>query len=190
MPPGVENTSSEEVSPTSPRSPEADGGQGDGTGSTARRGVRTVVLSVVALVGLAGLAIGTLFTSLGPSERPAPGAGPAIGGPAISGTVSLASELRGRLSEGETLFIIAHKGPGPPFAVKRVIGPHFPLTYRLGPEDVMAAGMPFEGEVSISARLSQSGTAGPAQPSDLEGEHPGRVAVGAQGVDVVITQVR
>ncbi len=111
-------------------------------------------------------------------------------GPAIVGTISIAAELRRRLSEGETLFIILRKGPGPPFAVKRITGPHFPLTFRLGPEDVMVAGTPFDGEVTVSARLSRTGAAGPPQPGDLEGERPGRVRIGARDVDIVITRIR
>ncbi|MBI2454912.1 MAG: hypothetical protein HYV46_02100 [candidate division NC10 bacterium] len=54
----------------------------------------------------------------------------------------------------------------------------------------MTAGTPFEGEVSVSARLSRRGAAGPAERGDLEGEHSGRVAVGARGVDIVIAHVR
>ena len=110
--------------------------------------------------------------------------------PAIAGTVTIAPELRARLTEEATLFIIARKGPGPPFAVKRIARPSFPLPYRMGPRDMMMAGTPFEGEVSVSARLSRAGAAGPAQPGDLEGEHPDRVAVGARGADIVIPRAR
>jgi hypothetical protein len=203
MAPGVDRPSPGEASPTAPPPLRADGVQESEVGPTARRGTRTVVLSVVALVGLAALAVGTLFISLGPPERSGPatqsgaeasrtGPGPAppvAEAPEISGTISMAPELRGRVSEGGTLFIIARKGPGPPFAVKRISGPRFPLTYRLGPEDVMAAGTPFEGELSLSARLSRTGAAGPAQRGDLEGEHPGRVTIGARGADIIIARV-
>lgn len=105
----------------------------------------------------------------------------------------MASELRARLKEGDTLFIIARRnggGAGPPFAVKRVAHPRFPVSYQLGPEDVMMAGAPFDGEVHISARLTKAGSAGPAQRGDLEGEYPGRVAVGARGVNIVISRIR
>lgn len=166
------------------------------------RGIRTVVLSAVALVGLAALAVGVLYTNLNPPQettprtapptdasRPGTGA-PEAEGPVIAGTVSIAPELRSRLTEDATLFIIARKGPGPPCAVKRVTKPSFPLAYRLGAGDVMMAGMPFEGEVSVSARLSRAGGAGPAERDDLEGEYRGRVAVGARGVDIVISHVR
>jgi hypothetical protein len=42
----------------------------------------------------------------------------------------------------------------------------------------------------VSARVSQSGSAGPAQPGDLEGEHAASVQVGAQRVTVTIARVR
>jgi len=102
----------------------------------------------------------------------------------------VAAEIRGRVSEGDTLFIIARKGPGAPFAVKRIVGPHFPLEYRLGPGDVMRAGTPFEGTLHLSVRLSKSGGAGPGEPGDLEGEYSGQVPVGTRGVNIVIARVR
>ncbi|HSB70082.1 MAG TPA: hypothetical protein VLT62_12175 [Candidatus Methylomirabilis sp.] len=152
---------------------------------------------------LAAIAVGVLLTSLGPPERTAPdgrqgmetggrgpGAGPpGTGGPAITGTISVAPELRGRLGDAHVLFIIARRGPGPPFAVKRIPEPRFPLAYRLGPEDVMIKGAPFEGEVDLIARLSLAGGGGPAQPGDLEGAHPGQVAIGQSGVDLLINRV-
>ncbi len=190
--------------PRDPLPPRTGGAPQKGDGPTARRGIRTVVLSAVALVGLAALAIAVLYTSLDPPESAGPGGrpeaqvsragtgsgSPGAKGPAIAGTISVAPELRARLTEAGTLFIIARKGPGPPFAVKRIGGPRFPLSYRLGPEDVMVAGTPFEGEVRLSARLSKSGAAGPAERGDLEGEYPGPVAVGGQGVDIVIAHGR
>lgn len=165
-----------------------------------RRGVRTAALSALGLFALVGLAIGVLWTSMSPPERSASGSGTlaetagrdsGVGrdGATIGGTISVAAELRGRLAAGDTLFIILRKGPGPPFAVKRVGGLRFPVRYQVGPEDVMMAGTPFEGQVTISARVSKRDGAGPAQPGDLEGEHPGPVTVGARGVDIMISRV-
>ena len=91
------------------------------------------------------------------------------------------------------MFVIARKGlggSGPPFAVQRILGPRFPLEYRLGPADVMMAGAAFEGNVHVSVRLSRSGAAGPGEPGDLEGDHPGQVPVGTRGVNIVIARVR
>ncbi len=196
----VREASTEDKPPAGAHPPEP----GETQQSHGRRGIRTVVLSTVALVGLAGLAVGVLWSSLGGPEGTGPGGGSATEsapmasvsppaaaeGPAIAGTISVAPELRGRVSDGDTLFIIAKKGPGAPFAVKRIAGPHFPLEYRLGPGDVMMAGTPFEGNVRLSVRLSKSGAAGPGEPGDLEGEYPGQVPVGARGVNILITRAR
>ena len=169
-----------------------------------RRGIPTWALSIGTLLGLAAVAVAVLIGSMQPPggetpapgmTSPSPGSMPAVsesggGEPVIAGTVSVAPELTARASLIRVLFIVARKGAGPPFAVTRIVDPTFPLTYRIGQEDVMTAGTPFEGEVSVSARLSATGSAGPAQPGDLEGEHPGRVKIGAQGVDILISRVR
>ena len=181
----------------------ADLGASLGVAKRSRRGVRTALLSVVGVLGVAAVAVWVLLNSLGPPEGTAPmgrrgsetpgmgsGASPSVeGGPTISGTITVAPELGGRMGAAHVLFVIARRGPGPPYAVKRIADPHFPVSYQLGPENVMMAGTPFEGEVSLSARLSIAGGAGPAQPGDLEGEHPGRVTVGQRGVDLVINRV-
>lgn len=161
--------------------------------------VRTVVLSLVTLVTLTAIIVIVLMRSLSPPEN-APretGAGPggppapaASGGSSISGTVTLAPALAGKVQDTAVLFLILRKASGPPFAVKRFASPRFPLDYRIGAADVMMAGSRFEGEVRVSARVSQSGSAGPAQPGDLEGEHAAPVQVGAQRVNVTIARVR
>ncbi len=182
------------------------GSRRGGEDGGARRGIRTVVLSALALAGLVALAVGALWSSLGPPAETTPGDGgaarmagrdgptapPGPGGPAIAGTISVAPRLTGRVPQGGSLFIIARKGAGagPPFAVKRILGPHFPLPYRLGPEDVLMAGSRFEGPLRLSAHLSASGRAGPPQPGDLLGEHAGEVRVGARGVDIVLARLR
>ena len=163
-------------------------------------GVRTSLLSIVTLIALAGVIVIVLVKSLVPPEQAPPvdaGSSPEISQPTsaadgaeITGTITVARDLTGRIQEGSVLFVIAHKSAGPPFAVKRIVSPRFPLAYRLGPEDVMMAGAAFDGEVRLSARLSRTGTAGPAQPGDLEGEHAARVRVGARNVDITISRER
>jgi hypothetical protein len=182
-------------------------GPGETQRDGGRRGIRTVVLSTVALISLAGLAVGVLWSNLGPPEGTASSTGPGIEnartgskpapsaaeGSTIAGTISVAPEFRGRVSNRDTLFVIARKGAGgtgPPFAVKRIAGPHFPLAFRLGPEDVMMAGTAFEGNLHVSVRLSKSGVAGPGDPGDLEGDYPDLVPVGAHGVNIVIARAR
>lgn len=161
-------------------------------------GVRTSLLSLVTLIALAAVIVVVLVKSLVPPEQAPPmGAGsspetaqrtPASDGEEITGTITVARDLTGRIQEGSVLFVIARKAAGPPFAVKRIASPRFPFPYRLGPEDVMMAGSAFDGEVRVSARLSRTGTAGPAQPGDLEGEHAAPVRVGARNVDIAISR--
>ncbi len=169
-------------------------------GAPHSRGIRTTILSLVSLAALAAIIIAVLITSLnGPrgSAPTTPGAAASAGtsdgsagrGPSIAGRISVSPELASRIGAAHALFIIARRGPGPPFAVKRIVDPHLPLRYRLSAEDVMMAGTPFAGEVTMVARLSVAGGAGPPQAGDLEGEHPGKVRVGAQDADIVIDRV-
>jgi cytochrome c-type biogenesis protein CcmH len=156
-------------------------------------------VSLITLLALAAIVVVVLVRSLGPPETAPTATAGAGGGPAapeaseqssISGTVILAPELIGNVRDASVLFLIVRKASGPPFAVKRFSSPRFPLAYRVGAADVMMAGAPFEGEVRVSARVSQSGSAGPAQPGDLEGEHAAPVRVGSRNVDVTIARVR
>lgn len=169
----------------------------------SRGGVRTSVLSLLAIAGLVVAVVIVLARSLAPPEHSSPQAestsgapvsmgqsGPAPAGPEISGTVSIARDLAGRLQDTSVLFIIARKASGPPFAVKRIASPRFPLAYRIGPENLMMAGSSFEGEVYMGARVAHAGTAGPPQPGDLEGEHPVPVRVGARNVNIAISRIR
>ena len=169
-------------------------------GRGPRGGVRTSLLSLAALVAIAAVVVIVLARSLAPPE-PAPPAGAGTsselsqGAPAsdrlqIAGTITVARDLTGRIQDGSVLVVIARKAAGPPFAVKRIVSPRFPLAYRLGPEDVMMAGSTFDGEVRVSARVCRTGTAGPALTGDLEGEHGAPVRVGARNVDIVISRER
>jgi len=142
----------------------------------------------VTLAALAVLVVVTLIKSLTPPESAS--LATTAGAPEIRGTITLAPELAGRIDEGAVLFVIARKASGPPFAVKRIAAPRFPLVYRLGAEDVMMAGQAFDGEMQMSARVSRTGSAGPPQPGDLEGEHASSVRVAARQVDIVIARIR
>jgi cytochrome c-type biogenesis protein CcmH len=108
----------------------------------------------------------------------------------IRGTVGVAPELASRVGPQGTLFLIARDEQGALFAVTRLLGPNFPLRYRIGPENVMMPGTPLPARLRLSARLSRSGTAGPAEPGDLEGERAGAVSPGAGEADIVLTRLR
>jgi hypothetical protein len=124
-------------------------------------------------------------------DAPASSSGqPQARGGTIQGTVTIDSKLKSKLDGKAVLFIIARSGGaggGPPLAVKKIDRPVFPLTYTLGPENVMMQGMPLSGKIAISVRLDADGNAMTRQPGDLIGEYKNNpVEAGAQKVDIVI----
>jgi hypothetical protein len=73
----------------------------------------------------------------------------------LSGTIDLESEV----SESGVLFVIVRSsdvGKGPPFAVKRISDPSFPLTFSMGDADIMMGGE-WPEEVWLEARLDLDG---------------------------------
>ena len=108
-------------------------------------------------------------------------------GATITGLVTVSPGMQAKVQPTDVLFIIARKDVGPPLAVKKISNPSFPVAYALTSNDVMFPGTPFQGEVRVIARVDKDGSAGPAQPGDLEGtaaKVPARV--GDRDVDVII----
>ncbi len=56
---------------------------------------------------------------------------------------------------------------GPPIAVRREMDPKFPYSFELSASDVMIPGTPFEGEVTVTARLKSEGDPLSRAPGDL-----------------------
>jgi hypothetical protein len=83
------------------------------------------------------------------------------------------------------LFVIARsEGGGPPLAVKRLpIGP-FPLAFEIGPADVMIAGRPFSGPITLSARVDRDGNPMTRDPGDALATLPAPVEPGARDVEL------
>jgi cytochrome c-type biogenesis protein CcmH len=108
----------------------------------------------------------------------------------ISGTVTLAPSVGAQSPPGSALFVIARRGSGPPIAVKRIPDPTFPAAFSLGAEDQMLGGGPFEGEVTLLARLKRDGKAGPPAPGDFVGEAKRPVKLGERGVKIILDQAR
>ena len=108
-------------------------------------------------------------------------------GDVISGMIEIARDLQAKARGKPVLFLIARKGGGgPPLAVVRVANPKFPLAFEISKRNVMIPGVPFEGMVSLSARLDADGSAGPASAGDLEGRTAQPVRVGEKNVRIVI----
>lgn len=136
--------------------------------------------------------------SAAPAMPPAPGgatrgnaatgaAGAQGAGAPIRGRVEVAEAARGAAPARATLFVIARRAGaagGPPLAVLRLPDPTFPLDFEIGPENAMIAGMPFAGDIALTARLDADGDAMTRGPSDLTGALASPVQPGATGVRI------
>jgi cytochrome c-type biogenesis protein CcmH/NrfF/cytochrome c-type biogenesis protein CcmH/NrfG len=111
----------------------------------------------------------------------------------ITGKITIDPKLKASPDNQAVLFIIARPAgaaKGPPLAVKKIDRPVFPLSYALGPENVMMQGAPFTGSVTITVRLDKDGNPTTRQPGDLTGDYKkGSVAVGSKNIDIVLDQV-
>lgn len=113
---------------------------------------------------------------------------PAAVSRSIAGTVRLAPGRTAEMGERSTLFIVARSSgaeSGAPLAVKRIVRPFFPVSFTLGPGDVMIPGTAFEGPMNISARLDRDGdplTREPGDPAGVYRENP--AAPGARNVAI------
>jgi hypothetical protein len=72
--------------------------------------------------------------------------------------------------------------------VKRVASPRFPFEFSIGPEDRMIQTMPFEGPLTLTARLDGDGNATTREAGDLQGEIPDSVDPGASGLTLTLDE--
>jgi cytochrome c-type biogenesis protein CcmH len=111
-----------------------------------------------------------------------------VAGATVSGTVSLAKSLAGKVSPEDTVFIFAKatQGPKMPLAILRKQVKDLPLSFSLDDSQAMSPQTRLSGfaEVVVGARVSKSGEAMP-QPGDLQGQSA-PVKLGATGVQVEI----
>ena len=120
------------------------------------------------------------------SPTPSGGAMAVPGGPSIRGSLSLAEGARP--PQGGVIFVIARSGSGgPPLAVKRLPLGSFPMGFEIGPGDVMLKGRPFEGPITLSARVDEDGDPMSRGPRDLAGTAPDPLEPGARDVEIVLS---
>ncbi len=113
----------------------------------------------------------------------------------ITGVIDILPELQQKLSPKAVLYVIARKADektGPPVAVRRFTQPFvFPIEFTLTQQDAMIPDIPFEGNLTITARVAQTGSATPVNPGDIEGKtQKETVAVGDQDLKISLNQVR
>lgn len=111
----------------------------------------------------------------------------------IAGTISIDPGLADKVNPSATLFIVARQADvpfGPPLAVQKIQSPEFPFAYTLSGEDVMRPGTPFQGKITVKARLDGDGTVG-TQPGDLEGQYGKNPATVGQdeAVDIIFDKL-
>jgi len=120
------------------------------------------------------------------ATKPEPKKGEARAG--LRGTVSLAPNLKDKVSPEDTVFVFARAAEGPPMplAVARVRVRDLPYRFALDDSMAMSPALKLSAfpKVVVTARVSKNGAAA-AQPGDLQGAS-GPVANNAAAVSVVI----
>lgn len=124
------------------------------------------------------------------ASSPAQPQASAVTGAVITGTVDVAPELKSKIRPDDTVFVFARpvEGSKMPVAFASYKGKDLPIKFRLDSASQMGMGMKTLADVKeaiVGARVSRSGNFMPAS-GDLEGELAKPVAVGAEGVSVVI----
>lgn len=111
----------------------------------------------------------------------------------ISGVVTIDPQLASKIAPTDVLFLIVRRPSGPPrpLAALRIEHPTFPVRFEVTNADVMIQGSELRGMVNVIARLDKDGSAGPAQPGDIEGEYAKNpTMVGAKDVEIMLNTVR
>lgn len=135
--------------------------------------------------------LGAEVGTAGPSPAAAPGPA-AAGGVGIEVSVSLADDVRSRVSPSAPLFIFVRDATaGPPLAVVKRAAGELPLTVRISDADLMLPGRSLASvtAATLVARIANGGDP-VARPGDLQGEARWQAGTGTvPGVRILIDQV-
>jgi cytochrome c-type biogenesis protein CcmH len=132
-----------------------------------------------------------------PPAPPAPeGAAPAAAGPggSITGKIELSAAIAKKKPEG-TLFLVARRisdnptARGTLIAVKKLPATKFPLAFDLSGADMPFQNGPFDGELTLTARIDQDGDPLSHQKGDAMGTLP-KVRVGSKNVRLTLDQLQ
>ena len=114
----------------------------------------------------------------------------------VSGTITIAPDLAGRIPAGAILFIEAkeRRQGGAPYAVQRLPVPSFPFQYSINQADILpmfGEGLQFADidEMYIVVRIDQDGRVGTPDPGDMEGATQTTVKPGQKDVNIVIDKM-
>ena len=70
----------------------------------------------------------------------------------------------------------------------RIPSPDFPLSFSIGPDDVMIPTMRFEGNISLTARLDADGNAMTRGEGDISSAVEEPLSPGASGVQLLLSE--
>lgn len=130
------------------------------------------------------------FLSMQKGKGSSPSAKPGVAKESITGTVSLAPELKNAVSPDDTVFVLARAAQGPkmPLAILRKQVRDLPLNFSLDDSMAMAPQMKLSGfaKVVVIARVSKSGNAMP-EAGDLQGSSA-EISPGSQNIVIRINQ--
>lgn len=90
----------------------------------------------------------------------------------LSGDITMSPKLRGRDPAPNTiLFIVAANSAGIPVAVKKIINPKLPLSYRMDEEDLVLPGPGWKTPLNVKVYVNAHGRIGQPGPGDLGGSY-------------------
>ncbi|MEK7859134.1 MAG: hypothetical protein AAB320_08340 [Elusimicrobiota bacterium] len=105
----------------------------------------------------------------------------------ISGTITIASQLRPKVPEANgVLFVIAKNRGGVPVAVRRIVNPQFPVSFTMTAEDLLVPELKGAGALRLEVQMNTHGNVGAPVKGDLGGVHLDGVRPRERGVHIVI----
>jgi hypothetical protein len=107
----------------------------------------------------------------------------------MSGGITATARLQKIASRPNmVLLIVASNEKGVPVAVHRVVNPQLPLSYTLGPSDLVLPGPAWHGLLSVQVYVNKHGQLGKIQRGDLRGTARGMSRSGERHANVVIDE--
>lgn len=104
----------------------------------------------------------------------------------VTGTITLSAALQSKApKDNAVLFVIAKNKGGVPLAVRRIVNPHFPVSFELDGRDLLVPRIKGD-QLILEVQMNTHGNLGIPRPGDLFGVHPDIVSPTERHVHVEI----
>lgn len=104
----------------------------------------------------------------------------------VTGTITLSAALQSKApKDNAVLFVIAKNRGGVPLAVRRIVNPHFPVSFELDGRDLLVPSIKGQ-QLILEVQMNTHGHLGVPRPGDLFGVHPDQVGPTERHVHVEI----